>query len=88
VSGLPTGMVTFLFTGLESSSQLRTEHPRPMPAALPRLDALLRAAVQASGGRVVKGTGDRLLCSFAAASYAVAPALAAQQLLQAEDWVC
>ena len=85
---MPTGMVTFLFTGLESSSRLPTEYLEPMPAALARLDALLRAAVQASGGRGVNAAGDRLLCSFAAASYAVAPALAAQQLLQAEDWVC
>jgi class 3 adenylate cyclase len=53
-----SGIFTFLFTDLESSTQLWQQHPETMKAALARHDALLRSAVESSDGQVVKTTGD------------------------------
>jgi class 3 adenylate cyclase len=56
---LPAGTVTFLFTDIEGSTRLRDEHPDAMRDALARHDELLRAAIEANDGVVVKTTGDR-----------------------------
>ena len=65
MTGLPSGTVTFLFTDLESSTRLWEEYPDAMPAALARHDELLRAAIEAHDGRVVKTTGDGVHAVFA-----------------------
>jgi class 3 adenylate cyclase len=83
---LPTGTVTFLFTDLESSTRLWEEHPEAMRSALARHDEILRGAVEAHGGEVVKSTGDGLHAVFASAGEAVAASAAAQQLLAGEEW--
>jgi class 3 adenylate cyclase len=83
---LPTGTVTFLFTDLEGQTSLWEERPELMRAALARHDALLRQAVGAHGGQVVKTTGDGLHAAFARAPDALAAALAAQRALLAEAW--
>ena len=83
---LPTGTVTFLFTDLEASTRLWETHPEAMPAALARHDSLLRQAVEAHGGTVVKTTGDGLHAAFASALAAAHAAVAAQQALEAEAW--
>src|SRR5215472_1228618 len=83
---LPTGTVTFLFTDLEGQTPLWEERPELMRAALARHDALLRQAVGAQGGQVVKMTGDGLHAAFARAPDALAAALAAQRALLAEAW--
>ena len=62
--GLPTGTMTFLFTDLEGSTRLWEEHPEAMHAALARHDGILRGAVEAQGGQVVKGRGDGLHAVF------------------------
>ena len=56
---LPSGTVTFLFTDLEGSTRLWEEHPEAMQAALARHDEILREAIEAHGGYVVKTTGRR-----------------------------
>src|SRR5262245_44965575 len=83
---LPTGTVTFLFTDLENSTRLWEEHPDAMPDALARHDGLLAQAVEAHGGRIVKGRGDGLHAAFSTSSDAVAAAVAAQRALEAEQW--
>ncbi|MDQ6854147.1 MAG: adenylate/guanylate cyclase domain-containing protein [Actinomycetota bacterium] len=83
---LPTGIVTFLFTDLEGSTRLWQEHPEAMKAALARHDDILRQAVDANGGHVVKSTGDGLHAVFAFAAEAVNAAAVAQQGLEAERW--
>jgi predicted ATPase/class 3 adenylate cyclase len=83
---LPTGTVTFLFTDLESSTQLWETHPEAMPAALARHDALLRQAVEGYDGAVVKTTGDGLHAAFASPLAAADAAIAAQRSLLAEAW--
>ena len=57
-----------------------------MVGALARHDAILREAVEAHGGRVVKTTGDGVHAAFANASDAVDAAIAAQLALHAEPW--
>lgn len=82
----PTGTVTFLFADLEGSTRLWEEHPREMRAALARHDEILRGAVVAGGGLVVKTTGDGLHAVFGSAEGAVAAGTAAQRALAVERW--
>jgi predicted ATPase/class 3 adenylate cyclase len=86
MAALPTGTVSFLFTDLESSSRLWEEHPEAMKAALARHDALLREAVEAHGGHVVKTTGDGVHAVFATARDAIGAGVAGQRALAAEPW--
>ena len=68
---LPSGTVTFLFTDLEGSTRLWEEQPDAMRAALARHDAILREAISAHHGHVVKTTGDGFHAVFARADDAV-----------------
>ena len=68
---LPSGTVTFLFTDLEGSTRLWEQHPDAMQAALARHDVILREAVDAHDGYVVKTTGDGIHAVFATAHDAV-----------------
>jgi predicted ATPase/class 3 adenylate cyclase len=86
MNALPTGTVTFLFTDLEGSTRLWEEHPESMQAALARHDEILRAAIDARGGHVVKMTGDGAHAVFASAHDAIAAAAAAQRSLVSESW--
>jgi len=83
---LPTGTVTFLFTDLQGSSRLWEEHPEAMRSALARHDEILREAIEAHEGSVVKMTGDGAHGAFATAHHAVAAAVAAQLALGNEQW--
>jgi predicted ATPase/class 3 adenylate cyclase len=83
---LPSGTVTFLFTDLEGSTRLWESYPDAMKDALARHDAILRNAVEAHGGHVVKTTGDGLHAVFATAPDATRAAVAAQENLLAESW--
>ena len=57
---------SFLFTDLEDSTRLWDEHPDAMRVALARHDAILREALAAHRGTVVKSTGDGAYAGFAA----------------------
>jgi predicted ATPase/class 3 adenylate cyclase len=78
--------VTFLFTDLEGSTRLWEEHPDAMKGALARHDEILRSAVEAHAGAVVKTTGDGLHAAFTTADHALGAAVAAQVALVAEAW--
>jgi predicted ATPase/class 3 adenylate cyclase len=86
VAELPSGTVTFLFTDLEVSTRLWEQEPEAMRGALARHDAILRDAVAAHGGHVVKGTGDGIHAAFATADAAVHAAIDAQLAVGAERW--
>jgi class 3 adenylate cyclase len=71
---------TIVVTDLVGSTQLRTRLGEEAADRLHRLhDRLLRDAVEAHGGTVVKGLGDGILASFTGAAEAVSCAVAVQQ---------
>jgi class 3 adenylate cyclase len=75
------GVVTFLFTDIEGSSQLWEREPERMQGALARHDALLRKAVDDNRGRVVKMLGDGVHAVFSDPRDAVNAAVEMQQTL-------
>ncbi|HEX2370158.1 MAG TPA: adenylate/guanylate cyclase domain-containing protein [Acidimicrobiia bacterium] len=79
-------MQAFLFTDIESSTRLWEEHPEQMPAALARHDSILRDAVEQSGGRVLKTTGDGMIAVFGSLVDGLGAATQAQKSLGSEGW--
>ena len=83
---LPSGTVTFLFTDVEGSTRLWDEYPDVMRNAMARHDEILRDAITAHDGHVVKTTGDGFHAVFATAHDAVTAAVAAQTALLGDEW--
>ena len=81
-----SGSLTFLFTDVEGSTRLWEQSPDAMRTALGRHDELLRSAIEASGGKVVKTTGDGLMAVFASASAGIRAAVGAQLAIEQEPW--
>ncbi len=86
MAGLPSGTITFLFTDIEGSTSRWEQQPERMRAALARHDALIRAAIVRHGGAVVQTMGVACPAAGSRATAALAAALDAQGLLQAEPW--
>ena len=85
---LPGGIVTFLLTDIEGSTQAWERAPDSMRLALTRHDEIGAEIVAAHGGLLVKkrGEGDSLFIVFAEAAAAVAAACALQIAFYREDW--
>ncbi|MGC4042409.1 MAG: adenylate/guanylate cyclase domain-containing protein [Armatimonas sp.] len=83
---LPTSVVTFLFTDIESSTRIWEAHPEAMRVALQQHDALLRQAIENQGGSIFKTVGDAFCAVFPTAKAGLAAARAAQEELATEDW--
>lgn len=83
---LPAGTVTFLFTDIEGSTRLLSEHPKEYSSALLRLDTLVRSSVDAAHGKVFETVGDAIYAAFERPADALIAAIAAQRALRAEDW--
>jgi predicted ATPase/class 3 adenylate cyclase len=77
-ASVPSGTVSFLFTDIEGSTRRWEEDPL-MADALAHHDDVLRATVGASGGHVLKHTGDGALALFNSAADAVGAAVSVQQ---------
>ena len=86
VAELPAGVVTFMFTDIESSTRLWEEYPQAMQAALACHDSILRQAIEAHGGIIFGTAGDAFYAAFGDAAAALAAALAAQRALYAQAW--
>lgn len=82
----PSGVITFLFSDIEGSTQLWEQNTQSMKRALRRHDSLLRQTVAACNGYVFKTMGDGFFIAFSHSVDAVTAALAAQRALHAEDW--
>lgn len=82
----PEGTITFLFSDIEGSTRLWESYPDLMRVSLARHDALMREAIQSSGGFVFKTVGDAFCAAFPTAGEGVRGALAAQLALGAEAW--
>ncbi len=83
---LPSGTVTFVLSDIEGSTRRWQEDEAGMRQALARHDAIIRSAMEARAGYVVKHTGDGLMAVFASAPEAIAAAVDAQRALQSADW--
>jgi predicted ATPase/class 3 adenylate cyclase/Tfp pilus assembly protein PilF len=77
-------MFTFLFTDIVGSTALWEQRADEMRIALERHDAVLRSAVEAAPGRVIKTTGDGMLAVFDDANAALSATVAAQRALRSE----
>jgi class 3 adenylate cyclase len=76
---MSTSTTTVLFTDLVTSTELSVRFGVRFDEARRAHDALLRSAVEANHGRVIKGTGDGLMATFATAADGIAAARSAQQ---------
>ena len=77
--GLPTGVVTLLFTDIEGSTQLLATLRAAYVDVLAEHREVLRAACKRNGGAVVDGQGDAMLMAFARPGDAVRAAIAGQR---------
>ena len=86
-SELPTGVVTFLMTDVESSTALWRDAPGAA-ALMARQAELIDEAIAKHGGvrPADQGEGDSALAAFARPAAALAAALDAQRALAAEPW--
>lgn len=82
----PTGIVTFLFTDVESSTRLWEEHPREMDDALARHDAIMRRCIEQFRGYVFSLAGDAFVAAFHTPAEAAEASIALQRDLAAEPW--
>lgn len=77
----PSGVVTFLFTDIEGSTQRWEADPEVMRAALSAHDEVLRSAIEEHAGWLFKHTGDGICAVFASPKAAVDAAIEAQRKL-------
>jgi len=77
---------TFLFTDVEGSTRLWEYDQEAMREALTTHDLILRRAIGAHGGEVVKHLGDGLLAIFGDAPAGVQAAVEAQRELTGQPW--
>ncbi len=85
-SGAPTGMVAFLFTDIEGSSQRWETHPDVMDEVLTRHNSILTSAITTHSGHIFKTAGDEFCAAFNRASDAIRAAVDAQIALSREDF--
>ncbi len=85
---LPSGIVTFLLTDIEGSTELWDRSPEKMADALERHDRLLEQVVTDAGGILLKhkGEGDSTVSVFGDPHAALSAAINAQRQLAAEPW--
>ena len=86
VSGLPGGLVTFLFSDIEGSTRLVKALRDRYPEVLAEYRRLVRAAIAAHGGHEVDMQGDGFFVAFGGATQAVLCALDVQRALAAYRW--
>src|SRR5215212_5617907 len=86
MTDLPSGTVTFLFSDIEGSTRLWEERPDAMRECLARHDDMLRTAITAHDGVIVKTTGDGVHAAFPTAAGGVAAAIDAQLAITASSW--
>ncbi len=86
LSSLPTGTATFLFTDIEGSTHLLQDLGAQFEVMLEQHHRIIREAISANDGLVVRTEGDAFFVSFSSATRAVAAATRAQQELSAATW--
>jgi class 3 adenylate cyclase len=85
-SAVDSGLRAILFTDLEGSTEASSRHGDGHALAIvDRHDRIVRSALDASGGREVKHTGDGILASFSHVSRAVDCAVGIQHAFREID---
>jgi class 3 adenylate cyclase len=86
--GLPSGVVTFLFTDIVGSTRTWEAEPEAMSVAMIRHDEVIDLAVTQAGGSLVRprGEGDSRFAVFTSPSDALAAAAHLSIVLQTEPW--
>jgi predicted ATPase/class 3 adenylate cyclase len=82
----PTGTVTFLFTDIEGSTRLLQELRESYREVQEGHDEIVRAAIAAEDGYVVRTEGDSFFATFRSPVQAIRAAVAAQRALRENDW--
>ncbi len=82
----PSGLVTFVFTDIEASTQLLRRIGDRYPPLLQRHQEILRAAWTAWDGCEVKTDGDSFFVAFSVATAAIEACAQAQRDLTFESW--
>ena len=75
----PSGVVTFLFTDVEGSTELWERDESAMDDALARHDLVMRRVIKEHGGHVFSTAGDSFAAAFAAPVEAAIAAVEAQR---------
>ncbi len=83
---LPKGLVTFLLTDIEGSSELLGRLDDRYAPLLADVRRLMRARVRQAGGREVDARADELFAVFEQAPAALEAALAIQRAMRASSW--
>jgi YVTN family beta-propeller protein len=86
VADLPRGAVTFVFTDIESSTQLVRSLRNQWPEVLAEHQRLLREAFDRHGGQEIDTQGDAFFFAFGSAHEAVLGAVEAQRALSGYPW--
>jgi class 3 adenylate cyclase/tetratricopeptide (TPR) repeat protein len=86
MTDLLTGTVTFLFTDIESSTELLKRLGKRYGEALRDHRNILRRAVREHGGAEIDTQGDSFLFAFPRADEAVVAAIDGQRALAAHEW--
>ncbi|HEX2089086.1 MAG TPA: tetratricopeptide repeat protein [Actinomycetota bacterium] len=83
---LPTGIVTFLFTDIEGSTNLARTLGSRWPHVLEEHNAILRNAIRAHDGIDIRTEGDAFFAVFRSPGDAVRAAATAQRVLADREW--
>ena len=84
--GLPSGMVTLVFTDIEGGVGLWEAGREAVAEASARYDRIVREQVEAAGGHVFEAVGGAFRAVFADPAAALASAAAIQRAIGAERW--
>ena len=86
VASLPRGIVTFLMTDIEGSTELLRTLGDRYPRLLREVRTLIRTSVRAAGGHEVDARADEFFAAFRRPAHAVGAAVAIQRSLQERAW--
>lgn len=83
---IPTGNITFIFTGIEDSAVLAQGYNDKITESLIRHNLIIKESVESNSGFIFKTAGDAYCCAFTNANDAVKAAFQTQLKLNSEEW--
>ena len=83
---IPTGNITFIFTGIEDSAVLAQGYNDKITESLNKYHLILKESLESNSGFIFKTAGDAYCCAFTNADDAVKAAFQTQLKLNSEEW--